>query len=139
MISGLKRCKKRNFSLERYLIDIDNFKARQIFTKLRTSNHKLPIEAMRSMNIPRHNRKCNKCSSENIGDEFHILMECPNAEIQAIRDAIKIDIKTAIPQFFELSTREQFIYIMTGNDSYLNESLSVHLIKITKIIESEHH
>ena len=28
-------------------------------------------------NIPRENRKCNLCNLEEIGDEFHYILNCP--------------------------------------------------------------
>ena len=46
-------------------------------TKIRTSNHKLPIEKGRYRNLPRENRTCNLCDLDKIGDEFHFLLECP--------------------------------------------------------------
>ena len=45
--------------------------------KFRTTNHKLPIEHGRWNNIPRENRKCNLCNLEEIGDEFHYILNCP--------------------------------------------------------------
>ena len=44
--------------------------------KLRTTNHKLPIETGRWNGIDRENRQCLKCNSRSIGDEFHYIMEC---------------------------------------------------------------
>ena len=44
--------------------------------KLRTTNHKLPIETGRWENIPKVNRTCNICNSAAIADEFHFLFRC---------------------------------------------------------------
>jgi hypothetical protein len=49
--------------------------------KFRTTNHKLPIEHGRWNNIPRENRKCNLCNLEEIGDEFHYILNCMSAGI----------------------------------------------------------
>jgi hypothetical protein len=35
------------------------------------------IEHGRWNNIPRENRKCNLCNLEEIGDEFHYILNCP--------------------------------------------------------------
>ena len=45
--------------------------------KFRCSNHKLPIEQGRRQGIPRDERLCRECDMNVIGDEFHLLMECP--------------------------------------------------------------
>ena len=45
--------------------------------KFRCSNHKLPIEQGRRQGIPRDERFCRECDMNVIGDEFHLLMECP--------------------------------------------------------------
>lgn len=47
-------------------------------SKFRTSNHKLAIERGRYNNIVRHERKCNLCTENKLGDEFHFLLECPS-------------------------------------------------------------
>ena len=66
---------KPTFELEKYLIELP-FCLRVAMTKLRTSNHKLPIEKGRYRNLPRYERHCNLCNTEKVGDEFHFLLEC---------------------------------------------------------------
>ena len=67
---------KTTFGIEKYLINLP-FCYRVALTKLRTANHKLPIEKGRYRNLPREERKCSLCNEEKIGDEFHFLLECP--------------------------------------------------------------
>ena len=43
----------------------------------RTSNHRLPVETGRWINIDYNHRKCDMCSSNEIGDEYHVILECP--------------------------------------------------------------
>jgi hypothetical protein len=45
----------------------------------RTGNHRLPVETGRWRNsfLPYEDRKCNLCSLNEIGDEFHYLFTCP--------------------------------------------------------------
>ena len=45
--------------------------------KLRTRNHKLPIECGRWQGIERNRRLCKLCQKQEIGDEFHYILECP--------------------------------------------------------------
>lgn len=52
--------------------------------RFRTSNHKLPIETGRWNNVPRNQRFCNLCKN-NIGDEYHYIMICP--ELKEYRKA----------------------------------------------------
>ena len=66
---------KPNFGIEKYLDSLP-WCYRVACTKLRTSNHKLPIEKGRYRSLPREERKCTFCDSDKIGDEFHFLLEC---------------------------------------------------------------
>ena len=66
---------KESFAFENYINKLDD---KDVFTlcRFRTVNHKLPIESGRWKNIPRENRTCNLCNSNEIGDEFHYILEC---------------------------------------------------------------
>ena len=64
---------KRDLKFESYLIKLP-FKLRLSFTKFRVSNHRLPIEYGRHINVDRQLRKCFVC--EILSDEFHALFEC---------------------------------------------------------------
>ena len=66
---------KPNFGIEKYLVHLP-WCYRVALTKLRTANHKLPIEKGRYRNLPREERKCSLCDLDRIGDEFHFLLEC---------------------------------------------------------------
>ena len=46
------------------------------FVHFRTLNHRLPIQRGRVMNLPYEDRLCTKCSSADIGDEFHNVFSC---------------------------------------------------------------
>lgn len=45
--------------------------------KFRTANFKLPIETGRWEKIPLHERKCDLCNKNDVGDDFHYLLICP--------------------------------------------------------------
>ena len=66
---------KEEFGFENYL-EILNDKNRITFCRFRTGNHKLPIESGRWSSVDKHNRKCNICNMNRIGDEFHYILEC---------------------------------------------------------------
>ena len=72
---------KDNFCFEKYFDILDN---RDIFTfcRFRTTNHKLPIEYGRWGNIQRNARICPICNSNDIGDEFHYILQCKSLSAQ---------------------------------------------------------
>ena len=67
---------KENLDYEEYFNILED---RDVFTlcRFRTLNHSLPIENGRWFNIERGERKCNLCTRNDIGDEYHYIMECP--------------------------------------------------------------
>ena len=40
-------------------------------------SHHLPVEEGRHFNLPRASRVCNLCNTDALGDERHMLLECP--------------------------------------------------------------
>jgi hypothetical protein len=66
---------KENFEFEHYL-DILPDKDRITYCRFRTGNHRLPIETGRWHRIERQNRHCNLCQYQELGDEFHYILQC---------------------------------------------------------------
>ena len=66
---------KLEFGMENYL-SIANFQQRRHISKLRCSDHGLEIEKGRHKNIPRNERVCKLCTSGQIEDEEHFLLDC---------------------------------------------------------------
>ena len=112
LLSNIKSCIK----YEKYLDVINNTEHRKAITKLRISGHDLPIEKGRALKIPRHERHCKLCPSNNVGGEFHVLMECTNIKLQAFRDEVLDKITNIIPQFRMLPMKEKFIYVLSCCD-----------------------
>ena len=71
------RILKNELSLEQYLITVDK-KSAITLCKFRAGNSKIPIVTGRFTGTERHNRICNLCQLNEIGDEFHYIMLCPN-------------------------------------------------------------
>jgi hypothetical protein len=67
---------KENFEFEKYLSILPSNLANAI-TKFRTLNHKLPVQKGRTVGIPRQERICQRCTSGDLGDEYHYLFICP--------------------------------------------------------------
>ena len=68
---------KKKFCFEEYLTYLPSI-LRQREIKFRLSNHRLPIQQRRSLDIPRDERICTVCDSGEVGDEFHYLLNCSN-------------------------------------------------------------
>ena len=66
---------KTEHCFETYLGQL-NERDRITLIRFRTTNHKLPIETGRWLNIDRNDRICTLCNSNKLGDEFHYLLEC---------------------------------------------------------------
>ena len=45
--------------------------------RFRMGSHHLPVEEGRHFNLPRASRVCNLCNTAALGDERHMLLECP--------------------------------------------------------------
>ena len=69
----------RNFKtvlvMDKYLLESKE-PYRLILLKFRTSNHLLPIEKGRHLNIDINERKCELCNMNDIGDEYHYVCCC---------------------------------------------------------------
>ena len=97
---------KTEFKLETYLDNLP--KSHRIsLTKIRTSNHKLPIEKGRYLNLIREQRTCNLCTLNLVGDEFHFLLECK--QYDNLRNVLLG--RLSCPEFDQLNNQNKFCYI----------------------------
>ena len=67
---------KPEFCKDPYLIELPPNCALSLL-KFRVTNNAMPVNILRYQNIPRYDRKCEKCDLNEIGDEFHYLFVCP--------------------------------------------------------------
>ena len=117
---------KNNFRFEEYLHVICNVKHRQAITKLRISAHKLPVESGRYNKTPYNERKCTLCQSDEIGDEFHYLMSCPNNEFVKLRNTFVTDICKINSSFRSIDTKNLFLYILNVHDKSIMKIISIY-------------
>ena len=91
---------KKSFKFEQYL-DTLPLHIRKYTTKIRTSSHIFPIETLRykKPKIEAHDRKCNICANDEVGDEHHYLLKCTNNNLTKIRDTFLNDIRLTVPIF----------------------------------------
>ena len=105
---------KSEIKFEKYLQFSDNITSRELFTKLRLSDHTLAIESERSKNIKLENRICQYCKLENkhiLEDEFHLVISCNT--YSKFREMLFKNICSSYAKFSSLSDKEKFIYIMS--------------------------
>ena len=60
---------------------------------------------------------CKYCDVNEIGDEYHFLINCKNVAIKALRQNLFDKIGFMTPQFFRLPKKSQFIYFLAGTDT----------------------
>ena len=75
------------FEREYYLPELPQ-NLRLALSRIRTCNHKLPIEAGRYglSRAARENRICTKCNIGVVGDEFNFILACTNPELMELRE-----------------------------------------------------
>jgi len=91
---------KRELKFEKYLVLLPT-NLRINFTKFRLSNHKLPIELGRHLDIERSERTCHLC--EIISDEYHAIFECPLFHEQRLKTIKKeLHFRANADQYMEI-------------------------------------
>lgn len=116
------------FTLQNYIVKVNNRQFQKELTRIRTSSHKLNIENGRFRNIVRNERKCTKCNLEEIEDEYHFVIACPF--YQEIRQNL---IK---PYYRKKPSVYKFIQLLcTSNVTDLN-NLGKYLLKANKLRET---
>ncbi len=102
---------KNMFSIEPYLKCIEDRYIRKGLTLFSISAHGLQVETGRYKRIDEENRTCLICNSEEIEDEFHFIMECP--EYRSLRKEYLYPIMLELNNEHQLNDREIFLQILT--------------------------
>jgi hypothetical protein len=105
---------KHNFGFENYLTIIKIFEQRKIFTRFRISAHRLRIELGRCQGTLRQDRVCLHCSSGEVEDEIHYLLNCEKFKDE--RSNLICSISLGCPNFIQLQNMEKFIWMMNSED-----------------------
>ena len=104
---------KSYFGFEKYLQIVISFEMRSL-TRLRLSAHQLMIEKGRYSGIPRHNRVCPRCSSNEVEDEVHFLFNCTSLDNE--RSQIILKINAVCKNFTNLDSKNKLIWLMNNED-----------------------
>ena len=112
---------KKVFRYEKYLDELPK-NIRCHLTRLRLSSHCLPVEVLRYVKkkkkkILRVDRKCTICNLNQMGDEYHYLLDCKNSEIDHIRKVFFENIRVKIPQFEIFENNQILDYCLSMADS----------------------
>lgn len=110
---------KNELNFEKYFILLPRKLHIHIF-KIRTGNHKLPIETGRWEGTEITERKCTLCSLNDIGDEYHYLFKCPHFKLERL--------KYLKPYYYRRPNMLKFGELLRSN------KVSV-LIRLSKFIE----
>ena len=102
------------FEREYYLSNLPH-DLRLALSRIRTCNHKLPIEAGRyGLNsADREDTICNKCNSGSVGDEFHFILICTNPLLMKLRE------KYISPYYSLYPTMEKLIELFNNRGKKL--------------------
>lgn len=114
----LYSCVKTQYKYEPYL-DIQH-PHRASFTRFRLSLHWLPIERGRysKPRVPREERICTLCNSNDIADELHCLLKCQADPLKILRD-ISISKLASFDTTFDapyITSRQTLQLMMTGDN-----------------------
>ena len=112
---------KSEYAIEKYFISLPRTHYLNLF-KFRTGNHKLPVEVGRWDDSPLDDRKCSLCTLDEVGDEYHYLLQCPYFKTQR-----QLYIK---PYYARRPSMIKFCELNKSNDTTVLTKLS----KFVKII-----
>ena len=102
--------------MEKYILCIKNFKKKQSFAKLRVSAHDLHIETGRykkPTKTPVNERTCNFCTTNEVEDEFHVILKCSYYENIRMEMLDKLKLFTDIQNIDE---KHLFVWLMNYNE-----------------------
>jgi phage terminase large subunit-like protein len=101
---------KSNFGREKYLSVLKkSFEQRRCLTELRISCHQLKIETGRYQGTLLHDRKCERCSSGEVEDEYHFLIHCNKLEND--RNLLLKEIVKSCPNFKRLNSKNKLVLV----------------------------
>ena len=91
-------------------------------TRLRVSKHYLQIEIGRYQNIPREERLCKICNSEEVENETHLLLSCKAYEQS--RANLRSSLENASSDEINLNSQTLSADLMKSTDSEIINKLS---------------
>ncbi len=112
---------KKSCNFEDYLTWIPNFDKRHALTKLRISDHRLPIETGRYVGTPPDQRYCYFCPTI-VGDEYHFIMKCPS--FSSARVEITQSCTENLTDYTSLNSNAKFESILSARSQPVAKALA---------------
>ena len=124
---------KKTFKFEQYLDTLPRH-IRIYVTRLRTSSHNFPIETLRYVRpkVDAQDRKCDICNSNEVGDEHHYMLRCPNESLIPIRNAFITNVTSSLPQMRAFTPEDIIRYCLLMHDQRTTLMMAEYVKSIIK-------
>jgi hypothetical protein len=114
-------CKlKQNFSMEKYIMLIEDTTHRTALAQLRLSSHPLHVETLRGTVTDPNDRVCQMCTLNITEDEFHLVAECP--AYKTLRENLELKLSKT-PNVINLARDNKAIWLLTNEDKNICKAL----------------
>ena len=117
----LENCKNK-FEISSYLTRVYGRTRRSLLSKLRLGVLDLEIEIKRRNAIPREERFCKLCASQEVEDEIHFILNCPS--LGQCREPFIQNIAALNPRYQSMSPHGKIKYL------FFNEALPNNILEI---------
>ena len=128
---------KKIFKFEKYLDSLPRH-IRMYTSRLRSSSHNYPIETLRycKPKVESKDRKCNICTTNEVGDEHHYLAKCTNESIVCIRQTFLTRIRNT-SQLDKLSNDNIIEYCLLMHDIKTIQDMGLYIKDIANAYREE--
>ena len=110
----------QKLSISNHLTKIKSRESRSLISKLRLGVLPLEIERGRRKNVPKEQRFCKLCNSEQVENEPHFIFDCP--ALENYRSPFISDLSRNVPFFHNLNSSQKLQFLFF-NDLTPNHAL----------------
>ena len=100
---------KETLSISNHLTKIKSRESRSLISKLRLGVLPLEIERGRRKNVPKEQRFCKLCNSEQVENEPHFIFDCP--ALENYRSPFITDLSLNVPFFHNLNSSQKLQFL----------------------------
>ena len=119
-----------NFGREKYLSVLKSFEQRRCLTQLRIPCHQLKIETGKYQGTLLQYKKCKRCSSGEVEDEYHFLFHCNKLEND--RNLLLKEIAKSCPNFKRLNSKDKLVWLMNTEEKSVLTTIATFILKNMK-------
>ena len=106
---------------------LKSFEQMRCLTQLRISCHQLKIETGRYQGTLLQDRKCERCSSGEVEDEYHFLFHCNKLEND--RNLLLKEIAKSCPNFKRLNSKDKLVWLINTKEQSVFTTIATFIIK----------